>query len=112
MVLKLGCLVRGRQEDEYDIRKLFETTDLLEINIDSVFYVKEEGLLLQGNYYGELITEEERDFLKNSSLENIPGYSAGIYAWLNQPDSNDCLKLFQQVLEKDKEVTRELYQHE
>lgn len=95
-----------------DIRKLFETHDIVKTNKESVFYVKEEGLLLQGNYYGELITDEEKEYIKLIGKEGTPGYSAGIYAWLNQPESNYCLRFFEQVLEKDKEVTVELYQHE
>lgn len=95
-----------------NIRKLIEKQDLINTNKESIFYVKEEGPMLKGNYYGDIITDEEKNYLYKNNLENIFGYTSGIFAWLNQPSSNHCLDIFNLVIEKDKEVKVELYQHE
>ncbi len=86
-----------------DIRKLFEK------NLDNnktTIYLKSEDLMIDSNYYGELITEEERTILKEKGLLNMPGFSAGIYAWKN---SKDIRKYFEFILYKANNTEKTLY---
>jgi hypothetical protein len=70
-----------------DIRKLFinspETTQ-------SAFFIKAEGLIMDGNYLGDIITEpDEIEKIKSMNIDKLPGFSSGIFAWTNCPHIND-----------------------
>ncbi len=93
-----------------DIRMLFEENDIaITNNTKSILYIKNHGFMLENNFYGELITDEEKQYLKTTNQENMGGFTSGIFAWINQPNSNYCLRFFEQVLEKDKDINDTLY---
>lgn len=88
-----------------DIRMLF-TADNTPLHKTQI-YIKPEGeSILDGLYYGELITDEEKELLKNKNLTYIPGLSAGIYGWRN---SKHIDTFFNYILEKASTCTKELY---
>ncbi len=88
-----------------DIRLLF-TVENTSSNKTTIYIKPEEYNILNDMYYGELITDEEKELLKNKNLTHIPGLSAGIYGWRNSKDINN---FFNYILEKSSTRTKELY---
>ena len=76
----------------------------LDNNITTIILRPEEHIL-GSNYYGELATDEDKTLIMNK-CPNMPGFSAGIFAWKNSKDIGEFFKL---ILEKAKESDKELY---
>ena len=87
-----------------DIRKLFENSNI--DNGKTTIYIKREEDILGTNYYGDLITDEERDILKDKKMLNMPGFSSGIYAWRN---SKDIKEYFEFILNMSINTSKTLY---
>lgn len=87
-----------------DIRKLFVNN--YENHNNTTIYLRKEGKLLDSNYYGDIITTDEKQILDRSGMLYMPGFSAGIYAWRN---SKDIKEYFEFVLNMAKKTTKELY---
>ena len=76
----------------------------LDNNITTIILRPEEHIL-GSNYYGELATDEDKTLIMNK-CPNMPGFSAGIFAWKNSKDIGYFFKL---ILEKANETNKELY---
>lgn len=87
-----------------NIRNLFRY--LIPSNETSTLFLKCEGKIIDNNYYGELITEDDKKILIEKKLDNMPGFSAGIYAWRN---SKTIRSFFNYILENAEKIERELY---
>ena len=88
-----------------DIRKLFRSDE--QLYGKTTIYIKTEGnSILDGCYYGELITEKEKCILKDKKLEHMPGFSSGIYGWRN---SQNIHTFFNSILERVPGNEKELY---
>lgn len=86
-----------------DIRKLFFKNIS---NDKTTIYLKREGPILDNNYYGELITEEEKQDFINRGFGNMPGFTAGIFGWNKSLDFKLFIKLIKDLAKNNK---RELY---
>lgn len=86
-----------------DIHKLFNkynTTDTT-----TTLFLQPEDHILGLNYYGELASKEDKTTIMKI-CPNLPGFSAGIYAWKN----NTCIhNFFNLIIKKANECTKELY---
>lgn len=88
-----------------DIRQLFNSDN--ELLSKTTIYIKTEGnSILEGCYYGELITEEEKYILRDKKLEHMPGFSSAIYGWRN---SKNIRAFFDMILKRVSENKTELY---
>jgi hypothetical protein len=56
----------------------------------ATIYLRPEGVITSGLYYGELITQEEERLLGTKNMQQMPGFSSGIYGWTNSA----CAKQF------------------
>lgn len=72
----------------------------------TTIFLRPEECMLENNYYGELILEEEKELLHRKNLENMPGFTSGIYGWAN---SKDTTEFFEFICKKGNESTKELY---
>jgi hypothetical protein len=72
---------------------------------NTAIYLRPEDHILTSNYYGELATDEDKALIMNK-CPNMPGFSAGIFAWKNSKDIRDFFEL---ILAKAKETDKELY---
>lgn len=86
-----------------DIRSLFK--DEIQNN-KTTLYLKTEEKLLGSNYYGELITEDEKEMLFNRGMLDMPGFSAGIYGWKG---SSRIKEYFDFILDAANKNTKDLY---
>jgi len=86
-----------------DIRGLF--IDDIQ-NEKPTLYLKKEGQLLNDDYYGELVTEEDKLILTKNGLLNMPGFTAGIFGWNKSDNFQDFIQF---IKEKAKNNEKELY---
>jgi hypothetical protein len=64
-----------------DIRKL-NLTHQLKDDRTSIFLRSESNQFEHSDYYGELMTDEDKAFLNEKKLK-LTGFSAGIFGWQN-----------------------------
>jgi hypothetical protein len=88
-----------------DIRQLFNSENQ-SLNKTTIYIKTEGSSILDGCYYGELITEDEKRILKDKRLEHMPGFSAAIYGWRN---SHNIHTFFDLILERASGNEKELY---
>lgn len=90
-----------------DIRLLFVSNTLdLDLSNKTTIYLKTEDKINSSNYYGELITEYEKKLLLDKNMEQMPGFTSGIFAWRN---SKTVKTFFTNIISMIKSNTRELY---
>jgi hypothetical protein len=75
-------------------------------NNKTTIYISPELKLLSNDYYGELITEDDMEILRNKKMLDMPGFSAGIFGWTN---SKDIQHFFRFILEKARTTDKPLY---
>lgn len=63
-----------------DIRKLF--LNVSKLSDKTLLFLRSESTIEMPQYYGEIMTEEERLFLQTLSRP-VPGFSSGIFGWNN-----------------------------
>jgi hypothetical protein len=85
-----------------DIHKLFKNQ-----NKDrTTLYLRTEGVITNHLYYGDLMSEDDKQLLVNNHMELMPGFSAGIYGWHN---SKDILDFFSYIKNLAAKTEKELY---
>lgn len=72
----------------------------------TTLYLRTEGVITSGLYYGELITPEEVQFLETKNMQQMPGFSAGIYGWNNNTSAK---RFFKYITELAAKTDKELY---
>jgi hypothetical protein len=85
-----------------DIRKL-NITNFLKDDRTSLFLRTESNKIEHSDYFGDLMTEEDKTFLIENKIR-MPGFSAGIFGWQNNIHIRDFLNyILKQALESNKE---------
>jgi hypothetical protein len=87
-----------------DIRKL-DVSHKTSPDKTSLFLSTEFSTIDHPNYYGALITDEEKEFLKSNNI-NLPGFSAGVFGWQN---NKHIRELFEYVLYRAHESKQDFY---
>ena len=100
--IKEGILQRYYMDDIVDSSN--SSSHFIHLDID-VLVINNIRHILGSNYYGELATDEDKTLIMNK-CPNMPGFSAGIFAWKNSKDIGYFFKL---ILEKANETNKELY---
>lgn len=122
--IKDGILQRYYINDILGCTKIEESSYFIHLDIDvlvinnirnmlkneindniTTIYLKPEEHMLNNNYYGELASDTDKLIIMNK-CPNIPGFSAGIFAWKN---SKNIREFFEFILEKAKETEKKLY---
>lgn len=94
---------------DIDVLVISDIRNIFEVNFDNcktTIYLKKEGIITDPQYYGIIMTPEDHMILNVNGLQNMPGFSAGIYGWKN---SKDIMEYFEFILEMAKKETKELY---
>lgn len=87
-----------------DLRPLLTQNEPEKIN-KTTLYLRTEGIITNHLYYGDLITPEELQLLVNKNMQQMPGFSAGIYGWNNNLSAKRFFKYITELAEKtDKEL--------
>ncbi len=60
-------------------------------DVPQSIFVRPEGPLLNTNYLGHILTDEQKEQLKIQNMEQFPGFSSGIFAWTNCKNINEFL---------------------
>jgi hypothetical protein len=85
-----------------DIRKL-DVTHELKDDRTSLFLRTESNAFEHSDYFGELMTDEDKGFLTEKKLK-LPGFSAGIFGWQNNIHIREFLNcILRQAIESTKE---------
>jgi hypothetical protein len=84
-------------------RGLFNTSD--NRNTSTIYIMPYSELFTNNNFYGELITDEEKSILYSNNLQNMPGFSAGMFAWSNSRHIRQFFKfIIDQAINNDKKL--------
>jgi hypothetical protein len=82
-----------------DLRPLFYQHTAVAQNKASL-YLRPEGVITSGLYYGELITQEEQQLLEAKNMQQMPGFSSGIYGWNNSAITKHFFRFIIDLAEK------------
>jgi hypothetical protein len=65
-----------------------------------IIYLRPEGVITSGLYYGELITQEEQQLLETKNMQQMPGFSSGIYGWSNSASTKQFFRFITDLAAK------------
>lgn len=69
-------------------------------------FIKPEGYILDGNYYGELASDDDKNQITNM-CHNMPGFTSGIFIW--SYNSTNITDFFDFIIKTANESNKELY---